>query len=655
MTYDYRQVTADSVAAETDAALDRAEELIRRTVASASAPSFAETMVPLELAGAAIAEGYGRGAFMAHVHPESAVRDVGREAEERITKWRMGLAFRDDLYAAVRALADSDEASGLEGEARRLVDHWLRDFRRAGQELPAERRHELEALRNRLVELEVAFSRNIAEFDDGIEVTREQLAGLPDTYIERLRPGAAAGTFRVSLDYPEITPFMQSADDRSLREQLMRKNWNAVRDQNRPLLEEALGIRRQIAALLGTPTWAHFAMEPKMADPDRVAAFYAELVPPIREQAAREAEAMQRRMAAQLPDARLETWDWLYYDMQQQREEHGVDTDEIADYLPLDHVWQGLFEITGEVLGLDYRRVDDARGWHPDVTLYEIRDRSSGDVIAHFYADLFPREGKYSHAAAFPLVMGHRRADGSYATPVNAIVANLTPPAGERPALLRHGPRGEIETLFHEFGHILHMSLTRAEYARFSGAETEWDFVEAPSQIMEHWSWQPELIRRLSKHFRTGEQIPDRLVDALVGSRYINVGLRYARQIWFGTLDLAMHSATDEVDLDQVVRDAYAVTALPYPEDTFYIASFGHLMGGYDAGYYGYLWAEVIGDDMFGRFASEGLLSSEVGGQYRREILEPNGTRDANEMVRAFLGREPTNEAFRRLRGLPVD
>lgn len=655
MTYDYRQVTAESVAAETDAALDRAEELIRRSVASAEAPSFAETMVPLELAGAAVAEGYGRGAFMAHVHPEGAVRDVGREAEERITKWRMGLAFRDDLYAAVRALADGEAASTLEGEDRRLLDHWLRDFRRAGQELPVERRHELEALRNRLVELEVAFSRNIAEFDDGIEVTREQLAGLPDAYIERLRPGAAKGTYRVSLDYPEITPFMESAHDRSLREKLLRKNWNAVRDENRPLLEEALGIRRRIAALLGTPTWAHFAMEPKMADPDRVAAFYAELVPPIREQAAREAAAMQRRMATQLPDARLETWDWLYYDMQQQREEHGVNADEIAEYLPLDHVWQGLFEITGEVLGLDYRRIEDARAWHPDVALYEIRDRSGGEVIAHFYADLFPREGKYTHAAAFPLVIGHRRADGTYATPVNAIVANLTPPAGERPSLLRHGPRGEIETLFHEFGHILHMSLTRASYARFSGAETEWDFVEAPSQIMEHWSWEPELIRRLSRHYRTGEQIPDRLVDALVGSRYINVGLRYARQVWFGTLDLAMHSATDEVDLDEVVRDAYAVTALPYPEDTFYIASFGHLMGGYDAGYYGYLWAEVIGDDMFGRFAAEGLLSAEVGGQYRREILEPNGTRDANEMVRAFLGREPTNEAFRRRRGLPVD
>ncbi len=655
MPYDYTTVTADSVAAETDAALAAAEELIRRSIASAAEPSFTETLATLELANAAVTDGYGRGAFMAHVHPESAVRDTGREAEERITKWRMALAFRDDLYAAVRAFADTPAAARLEGEEARLLEHWLRDFRRAGQELAPERRRELEKLRERLIELEVAFQRNVSEFDDGLDLTREQLDGLPESYVERLRPGATPGTYRVSLDYPEMTPFMEGARDRSLREALMRKKWNSAATQNRPLLEEALDLRRQIAVILGQPTWAHVAMEPKMADPEDVAAFYAELVPPIRDQAARESATLGTRMRADDPAARLETWDWLYYDMQQQREEHGVDADEIAEYLPLDHVWQWLFEITGEVLGLDYRRVEEARAWHPDVALYEIRDRSSGELIAHFYADLFPREGKYSHAAAFPLVVGHRRADGSYETPVNAIVANLTPPSGERPSLLRHGPRGEIETLFHEFGHILHMSLTRAAYARFSSGETEWDFVEAPSQIMEHWSWQPELMRRISSHYATGETIPDRLVEALVGSRYINVGMRYARQVWFGTTDLALHTATDAVEMDGLLRQTYAVTALPYPEDTFYLASFGHLMGGYDAGYYGYLWAEVIGDDMFGRFGGDDLLSAEVGGDYRREVLEPNGTRDANDMVRAFLGREPTNEAFLRMRGLPVD
>ena len=388
-------------------------------------------------------------------------------------------------------------------------------------------------------------------------------------------------------------------------------------------------------------------------DPDRVAAFYDELIPPIRAAAATETDKLGGMMAADGIEGTLQSWDWPYYDSAEQLASYGIDQSEIAEYLPLERVWQGLFEITGEVFGLDYHEVADARAWHPDVKLYEIRDRSSGERLASFYADLFPREGKFSHAAAFPIVLGHRRADGGYEQPVNAIVANFTPPSGDRPSLLRHGPRGEVETLFHEFGHILHMSLTHATYARFSGADTEYDFVEAPSQIMEHWAWQPELIRRISGHWKTGEPIPDALVEGLIGARYINVGTRYARQVFFGTLDLAIHGAED-VDAVDAMRDAYRVTALDYPEDTFFLAGFGHVMGGYDAGYYGYLWAEVIGDDMFGRFLDEGLLSPEVGRDYRREILEPNGTRPADAMVRAFLGREPSNRAFLEMRGMPT-
>ena len=654
MTYDYRSVTAATVADETDAALAAAEQHIARAVASAAAPSLADTLAPIELANAAVGTGYGRGAFMAQVATDAAVRDAGSEAEERITKWRVGLAFRDDLYAAVRALADSPAGAALEGEDRRLLDFWLRDFRRAGQELGAAQRRELEALRSRLVELEVAFQRNISEFSDGIEVTREELAGMPDSYVERLQPGERPGTLRVSLDYPEFTPFLERGSRRDLREALFRKNWNKAVEANRPLLTEALALRRKVAALLGYPTWAHIATEVRMSgDPDRVAAFYDELIPPIRAAAATETDKLGGMMAADGIEGTLQSWDWPYYDSAEQLASYGIDQTEIAEYLPLERVWQGLFEITGEVFGLDYGEVADARAWHPDVKLYEIRDRSSGERLATFYADLFPREGKFSHAAAFPIVLGHRRADGGYEQPVNAIVANFTPPSGDRPSLLRHGPRGEVETLFHEFGHILHMSLTHATYARFSGADTEYDFVEAPSQIMEHWAWQPELIRRISGHWKTGEPIPDALVEGLIGARYINVGTRYARQVFFGTLDLAIHGAED-VDAVDAMRDAYRVTALDYPEDTFFLAGFGHVMGGYDAGYYGYLWAEVIGDDMFGRFLDEGLLSPEVGRDYRREILEPNGTRPADAMVRAFLGREPSNRAFLEMRGMPT-
>ena len=653
MLYDYTSATARTVADETDAAIAHADSLVADTVASA--PSFDATLVPLELAAAQLVRAYGRGAFLGQVATDPAVRDAGNEAEERLNKWRVAVAFRTDLYEAVRAFAATDEASALTGERARLLEHWLRDFRRAGHELSADARAELERLRTRLVEVEVAFQRNVNEYRDGIDVTREQLAGLPDSYVERLSPGDTPGTLRVSLDYPELNPFLDQARDRQLRRELFIKNWNRAVSENRPLLDEALDLRRRIAALLGEPTWAHHAMELKMAgSPERVRTFYEELLPSLGGTVRRELDRLEGLLTTDGHAPPVTAWDWRYYDDLLRRTEYGVDQDAVSEYFPLDATMQGMFDITGEVFGLEYRVVPQAetRAWHESVRLYEILDSATGAHLAHFYADLFPREGKFGHAAAFPLVIGHRGADGEYVAPVSAIVANFTPPSADRPSLLRHS---EVETLFHEFGHILHMSLTRAEFARFSGAETEWDFVEAPSQIMQHWTWDASVLGRFAKHHATGEPMPPELVEQLERARFVNVGLKTAMQAYYGQIDLAIHAEPVTPDLDLAMRKTFEVTGLPYPEGTFFLSGFGHLLGGYDAGYYGYLWANVIGDDMFSRFASEGVLSPAVGAEYRREVLEPNGSRDADELVRAFLGREPSNAEFLRLRGMDSD
>jgi Zn-dependent oligopeptidase len=653
VTYDYTAVSAATVAAEADAALSRADELVERAVSPTDDPTFAGTLQLLELAGAEVAIGYGRSAFMAHVHSDAAVRDAGQAAEERMNKWRVAVLFRDDVFRAVSAFADTEEAAALDGERRRLLEHWQRDLRRAGHELAPEARGELEGLRARLVELEVAFQRNINEYRDWIEVDRDGLAGLPADFVERLRPGERPGTYRVTLDYPELIPFMEQAHDRALREELFRKSWNQAAEQNRPLLSEAIELRRRIAALLGYETWADYAMEVRMAtDPRRVREFYADLVPPLEAAARQEIAELEDLARADGLIGGLQAWDWLYYDGRLSRERYGVDKNEVSEYLPLDAVIGGMFDLTGEVFGLDYRKVEDARAWHPSVELYEISDRASGELLARFYTDFFPREGKYGHAAAFPIVIEHERLDGSRAVPVNAIVANFAPASGDRPSLLTHGPHGEIETLWHEFGHILHMSLSQARYTRFSGAETEWDFVEAPSQIMEHWVWQPAVLARFARHYRTGEPIPAGLVARMERARWINVGLRAARQVFFGTMDLALHAVEGSPDLDAAIRDSYVVTQLPYPEGTFMLGGFGHLMGGYDAGYYGYLWAEVIGDDMWGRFASEGITSPEVGMAYRHAVLEPNGAKSGDQLVEAFLGRPASNESYLALRGM---
>jgi thimet oligopeptidase len=648
--YDYSTVTAQTVAAEVEAGLAEAEALLSELARDNRQPSYDNTLRPLDEAIGRVWLAYGRSAFMARVHADARVRDAGQAAEERLTKWQVDLAFRPELARAVRKLGSTAEGTALAGERRRLLEHWLRDFRRAGHDLEEHERAEVQRLRERLVELEVLFQRNVDEFEDGLELTRDELAGLDDDYIARLRPGRREGTYRVSLDYPELFPFLDQAERRDLRQQLEFKALNRAADINRPVLEEVLALRRRVAELLGYESWAHFSLEVKMAaTPANVDAFYDSLLGPLRARASEEIERMAGMLAAETGETILRSWDRRYYDEQIRRRELGIDAAEVAAHFPLERVVTGMFELCGDVFGLDFEQLDNASAWHADVALYEIRDRPTGEAIAHFYADLFPRSGKFGHAAAFTLVPGRRRADGSFQRPVSAIVANFTRPASDAPSLLRHD---EVLTLFHEFGHILHQCLTRAETTRFSGTETEQDFVEAPSQIMEHWAWNRDVLARFARHHRTGQPIPPELVRRLTEARDLNVCVKTLRQCYYGLLDRALHDAAQHRDLDRIYHEAWAVTGFPLHEGTFDPASFAHLVGGYDAGYYGYLWSKVYGDDMYSRFEAEGVTSPQVGADYRREVLEPGGSRDGMEHLRAFLGREPSDEAFLRLLGI---
>jgi thimet oligopeptidase len=641
MLYDYTVTTAAGIEKITDDAIAAANRLIDAIGADEGPNTIENTLLPLNEAAAIILAAYGRGAFMARVHPDASIRIAATDEEEKLNKWGVDVVFRSDLYAAVKRLADSDPDTNP--EQKRLLEFWMRDFRRAGHGLDEIDREELKELKQRLVELEVSFGANVDAYTDYIEVTRDELDGLPDSYIDALKPGDTDGRYRVSLDYPELHPFLQNAKNRQRREELFRKKHSAAVEENRPLLEEALMLRRRIAELLGYESWAHHSMDVKMADPERVDQFYADLVPRLREKVVGEHEKMRHMLGEEYGDDRLHAWDISYYGTRIRREEFGVDPYEVAKYFPLETVVAGMFDITSEMFGVTYERVQDTRAWHPDVYLYAIGDRQSADHLAYFYMDLFPREGKYGHAAAFDLVAGHTNLAGEKIRPVAAMVANFTKPTEDTPSLLRHD---EVLTLFHEFGHILHQTLTRAETVRFSGANTEWDFVEAPSQIMEHWTWDPEVLARFARHHSTGEPIPSDLVASLVAARDVNIAAANLRQAYFGILDLMLHDDAATRDLDELDREAWEVNELPFPEETFFLASFGHVMGGYDAGYYGYLWSKVFGDDMYSRFQAEGPLNPQVGKDYRRVILEQGGTKDADDLLVEFLGRPPTNEAF---------
>lgn len=650
--FDYTQVTAAGITEELETALSEADRLVAGVVDPKTEATYEKILSPLNEIEDLLVRTYGRTAFMGYVHTDKEVRDAGNAAEERIQKWAVDLIFRPDFYRAIKSYSESPEAAELKGERGRALEFLLRDLRKAGHELDDEARAEVKKLTERLVELGVLFQRNIDEHQDHLLVTRADLEGMPESYIEGLEAGEAEGTLKVTMAYPDVVPFMENSPRRDLREQLSRKFNSRAVEPNRPLLEEAIAARQRIAEIFSQPSWAHHQLEEKMAkNPEAVRSFYAALLPGLSEIGRTELGKLTEMLRADGFDGDLQGYDFRYYDTQLRRRDYGVDPTEVAAHFPLQQVLDGMLELTGEVFGLRYRKIDRP-SWHPDVLAYAIDDANSGEEIAHFFMDLFPREGKFSHAAAFPLIPGRRLDDGSYQKPLAAIVANFTKPGADRPSLLQHQ---EVETFFHEFGHILHQTLTRAELTKFSGTSTEGDFVEAPSQIMEHWTWQPQVLARFARHYQTGQPIPPELVSQLTAAKNLNIALLTLRQAQFGLLDMWMHDETPQKDLDDIHVRSTEVSLFPIHPDTFYPASFGHLLGGYDAGYYGYLWSEVYGDDMWSRFEKEGVTNPQVGADYRREVLERGGSREGMEHLRAFLGREPNNQAFLRKLGMGTE
>ena len=645
----YQTMTPALIEEGTDRAIGEAEAVLDDLVAPKEGRSFENTLRPLDRIADTLAHATTRYTFVGYVHTDKEVRTAAKAAEEKLTKWGSDIYFREDLNAALQEYAATDEARDLQGEQRRLLEFVLRDLRRAGHDLEPETRERVQELTQRGIELEVRFQQNIDEWDDWILATRDDLQGLPDAYVDGLAVDEETGKYKVTIAYPDLIPFTENSPRRDLREQLRFKFNTVAVEDNRKILEEALQLRQDIAEAFGQPTWAHHRLELRMAKtPERVKEMYDQLHEPLIAKAKDEVAVVAELLRADTGDETVRVWDWSYYDTQQRKTDYGVDNFEVANYFPLPQVLTGMFELTSEMFGIQFEEIEDFDRWHEDVQMFAIRESAIGEEIARFYLDLFPREGKYGHAAEFPLIPSRVLEDGSYQNPMCAMVANFTKPTKDSPSLLQHS---EVETLFHEFGHVLHQNLGRTELARFSGTNTERDFVEAPSQIMQHWIWRPDVLKRFARHYQTGEAIPEQLVEQLVAARNLNRAMWQLRQMTYGWWDQEIHAGPDR-DLDEINAEGSKISLLPPHEGTFAMASFGHLMGGYDASYYGYMWAEVFGDDMFSRFEEEGVTNPKVGMAYREAVLSRGGSLDADEMLVDFLGREPNNDAFLRKLGI---
>ncbi len=591
--------------------------------------------------------------FLKNVSVSSTVRDAGNDCETLITQFSVEMYAREDLYRALKEYAAKGET--LAGEPKRLVDKEFLDFKRSGLGLSKERRQEVLDLRKKIVELQLLFSKNVNEYKDFALFSKEELDGMPEDFVSRLEK--VDGKYKVTLDYPDYFPFMNNASNPASRRVLDVKFNNRAALQNVAIFKEVLGLRLKAARLLAYPTHAHYVLEDRMAkDPKTVAAFISRLRKKLKILGVDELEtlkALKLVFEGRGSDGRINAWDWRYYDNQLKKTRYSVDSDKIKEYFPTDNVTERMLEVYQKLLGVKFRRIEDAALWHPDVKLYEITDAAGGGPIAYFYMDLFPREGKYKHAAAFPLISGRQLPDGRYQHPVAAIVANLNKPAPSRPSLLTHD---EVETFFHEFGHIMHQTLTKARYGRFSGSNVAQDFVEAPSQMLENWVWDAGILQSLSGHYKDHAiKLPKELLDKMIAAKNVDSGLHNLRQLLFCAIDQLYHGAPPDdttVAYGQVMKDVFMI---PMTEGTHPEAGFDHLMGGYDAGYYGYLWSKVYAQDMFSRFKAEGLLNPAAGRRYRTEILEKGASRDEMESIKIFLGREPNEDAFLESIGLKGD
>jgi len=572
----------------------------------------------------------GRVTFMGDVHLDEEIRNFANEAESIIENYILETITDGELYKKFQEI-DQDS---LEGESLKYFKDVERDFIDAGHRLESEQKVRLIEIEKRLIDLEIAFSKNIADDKTEVIFKDSELEGLSLGELNNLKK--KDNDFVVTMAYPDVNAVMENCKIRESRKLVWKAFNNRAVNENSPILKEAVSLRNEKAKLFGFETWAEYRLQDRMAKtPNNVDEMYKNLIPKLQESAAKEKEQL---VIDEVKVENIEPWDVRYFITNKRNKESNVDSSEIKKYFYIHDVKKEMFSICEEVFDLVIQEEDSGTAWHEDVELWSISE-STGEKLAYFYLDLYPRLGKFTHAAVFDLSIGSQDGD---ILPVSSMVANFpNPNSGD--GLMTFD---EVETLFHEFGHVLHFGIGKAKYARFVGANVEWDFVEAPSQIMEHWVWKSECLKRFSKHIDTGESLDEVTCNKLNESKNIGVSLLTLRQVSFGLADQHLHGKDFSDSLTEIEKKSQSVTTINYPDDTNHLGAFGHLLGGYDAAYYGYLWAEIIGDDLFSRFEEEGVLSNKVGVNYKEKILRPGGTKPAQDLVEEFLGRPWDDESF---------
>lgn len=619
------------------------------TIGKTTAATFATGPLALEQALTELSEKLTPAIFLKYVSDNAEVREAAGRCESAVEQMRVEVFAREDLFQALKKAEAAGEK--LAPEDAKLLSEFILSFKRNGLELSADKRKVFIEKRKKLVQLEADFGKELIEWNDWVEFAPADLEGVPQDVLKRLEK-TADGKVKVTVKYPDYFPFMENAKNGEARKKMELKFSQKGGEKNLQRLNEALVLRDETAKMLGYANHAAYVLDDRMAkQPATVSKFLDRVASRLKERGQKDLQEMWEAKKADTgnPQAEpIQSWDWRYYDNLLKKQRHQIDTQLIKEYFPLDTVNAGMFEIYQTLLGVTFHADPSLPVWHKAVRGYRVK---RGDkTVAVFYMDLHPREGKYGHAAAFTLSQGYRKADGGYQIPVSSIVANFNPPSDGTPSLLEHN---EVETHFHEFGHIMHQVLTTAKHASLSGTSVKRDFVEAPSQMLENWVWQPQTLAKLSGHYKDPTKpLPKEQIDRLVAAKLLNVGTRYLRQVLLATLDLNYHTHPPKDSTDVYANLSKNILLIPIQKGSIPQAGFGHLMGGYDSGYYGYLWSEVYAQDMFTRFEKEGLLNTKTGQDYLHWILQPGGELEPMELLEKFLGRKPNEEAFYKSLGL---
>ena len=664
----YSAIRPEHVEPAVDALLaDNRKAIAELLKQQSGTPSWKGLVLLLDELNARLGQAWSPVSHLNAVCNNAELRAAYEACLPKLSEYATELGQNRALFQAYEALASSPEAEGFEVAQTTILEHALRDFRLSGIDLPAAEQQRYGAVQMKLSELASKFSNQLLDATQAWtkQVTDEAaLAGLTDSAKAQMKQAAEAkglDGWLISLEFPSYFAVMTYADDRALREEVYAayctrasdQGPNAGQNDNGPLMLEILALRQELAKLLGFGNYAELSLASKMAETtDQVLHFLRDLGvrgKPFAEQDLRELQAFAFDQGC----SDLQSWDVGYYSEKLREQRYSISQEILRAYFPVDKVLSGLFAIVEQLYGIQIEELSGFDSWHPDVRLFEIKE--NGQHVGRFFFDLYARANKRGGAWMDGARDKRRDADGKLISPVANLVCNFTPAVGGKPALLTHD---EVTTLFHEFGHGLHHLLTRVEHAGASGINgVAWDAVELPSQFMENWCWAPSALQLISGHYETGEPLPQDLLDKMLAAKNFQSAMFLVRQLEFALFDFRLHAEYDPAlggRVQQILDDVrQQVSVIMPPRFNRFQHGFSHIFaGGYGAGYYSYLWAEVLSADAFGRFEEEGIFNAAVGQDFLHCILEKGGSAEPMELFKAFRGREPSNAALLRHMGI---